>query len=81
MTDKQKQVFEYVRKNGKITNDQADKLIGGTYYYNSRKYVGEILSRMVKSRLLKRVKKGTYVIGERTNPKPNLTPDNQLNLF
>jgi len=81
MTDKQKIVFEYVRENGIITNDKADKLIGGTYYHNSRKYVGEVLSRMVKSGLLLRVKKGIYKLGYRTNKKPDAVPENQLQLF
>ncbi|MCQ4139206.1 type IV toxin-antitoxin system AbiEi family antitoxin domain-containing protein [Chryseobacterium sp. EO14] len=79
MTDKQKVIFEFVKDNGSITKKTAIEKIGNNYFLNADKYVGEVLSRMVKSGLLKRVKKGVFTLGERVNK--NSIPENQLKLF
>ncbi len=42
------------------------------YYANAEKHIGEVLARMVKSKLIHRPKKGHYSIGY---------VDNQPNLF
>lgn len=79
MTDKQIQVFDYVRSNGQITKQQAVELIGKSYYCNADKHVGDVLSRMVKAGLLKRIKPGLFELGDRTNK--TAAPENQLDLF
>lgn len=79
MTLKQIQVFDYVRSNGQITKKKAVELIGKSYYCNADKHVGDVLSRMVKAGLLKRIKPGLFELGDRTNK--NAVPQNQLDLF
>lgn len=56
MTDKQKIIFEFVRENEEMSKSKAVELIGNSYYCNAPKHVGDVLSRMVKSGLLKRIK-------------------------
>lgn len=80
MTEYQKKIFEEARKNGQITKRQAVELIGKRYYANADKHVGDVLSRMVKSGLLKRIKNGVFELGSRTK-KHTPSPENQLNLF
>lgn len=79
MTDKQKIIFDFVRENGSITKKTAVDKIGGSYFINASKHVGDVLSRMVKSGLLKRVKNGVFELGVRTNK--NTVNENQLDLF
>lgn len=64
MSAQQKIIIRAANANGgKITKSQAVDLIGHTYYYNSDQHVGAILSRMVKSGLLKRIRPGVFEIG------------------
>ncbi|WP_288435344.1 hypothetical protein [uncultured Chryseobacterium sp.] len=79
MKNKQRVILDWVRNNNEITKSKAIELIGGSYYCNSTKHVGDILSRMVKSGLLHRVKNGLFVIGTRVNSDP--VTENQLRLF
>lgn len=79
MTDKQQMVFDYVRSNGQITKQKAVELIGKIYYCNADKHVGDVLSRMVKAGLLKRIEPGLFELGDRTNK--TAVPENQLDLF
>ena len=59
MTNHQKKIIEFARKNdNQITKKQACKLIPS--YCNIEKHVGDILSRMVRKNILKRVKKSLY---------------------
>lgn len=79
MTDKQQIIFDYVKSNGQITKQKAVEFIGKNYYCNADKHVGDVLSRMVKSGLLKRIKPGLFELGDRTNKAA--VPQNQLGLF
>lgn len=79
MTPKQMILFEYCREHTEITKRKAIELIGHTYYINAPKHVGDILSRMVKSGLFKRIKPGVFALGQRT--KKESIPENQLKLF
>ena len=82
-SEKQKQILDFARKNENcITKKQAVDLIGHYYFYNSQKYVGEVLSRMVKSKFLTRIKNGLYQINDkRTETVKNIVNPNQLELF
>lgn len=79
LTEKQQQILEWTRSNTQITKRKAVELIGGCYYRNADKHVGDVLSRMVNAGLLKRIKNGVFTLGDRTNK--DTTPENQLNLF
>lgn len=59
MTDKQRKIVEFARSNNnQITKKQACALI--PFYHNTQKHVGDVLSRMVKLNMLKRIKNGLY---------------------
>jgi len=59
LTPNQRKIVEYARQNDNtITKRQACDLI--PFYINTEKHVGDILSRMVKSGMLIRVKLGVY---------------------
>ena len=80
---KQKQILEFALKNeNRITKNQAIDLIGHYYFLNSQKYVGEVLSRMVKSKMLKRIKNGLFEISnERKQTAKEISNPNQLELL
>ena len=79
MTYNQFMLMEYARTHKVITKKEAVQLIGGKYFCNADKHVGDVLSRMVKSGLLKRIKNGVFELGD--GIKKNTVPQNQLNLF
>lgn len=59
MKDKQIKIVEFARlNNNQITKKQACALI--PFYHNTQKHVGDILTRMVRSNMLKRIKNGLY---------------------
>lgn len=59
---KQRLILAFARKNeGKITKKEVMDIPGvDDYYHNGAKYVGEILTRMVKRNILIRIKPGHY---------------------
>ena len=83
LTPKQKQIVEFANSNNRqITKKQAVDLIGGCYYCNESKHVGDVLSRMVNSGLLKRLKNGHFQISEKkTETVKNIINPNQLELL
>lgn len=80
---KQKQILDFALKNeNRITKKQAVELIGSYYYHNASKYVGEVLSRMVSSKLLKRIKNGLFEINnEKKQTVKGISNPNQLELL
>ena len=80
---KQKQILDFALKNNNlITKKQAIELIGYYYLHNSQKYVGEVLSRMVKSKLLNRIKNGSFEINsDRKQTVKVIYNPNQLDLL
>ena len=81
ISDKQKMILEFCSKNdNQITKIQAVHLIGNCYFLNAPKYVGEVLSRMVKSKLLKRIKNGLFEVQNKQTVS-NITNPNQLQLL
>lgn len=78
MTNQRKLILEYIAQNGTITKKQATEICKHFYYSNASKYVGEILSSLVKAGVLERVKRGTYQFkGKIKEPLDN----NQIGLF
>jgi len=81
ISEKQKMILEFASKNNnQITKIQAVQLIGNCYFVNGSKHTGEVLSRMVKSQLLKRLKNGLYEIQKHQTVKQIVNP-NQLELL
>ena len=83
ISDKQKQILSFASNNdGNISKSQAVELIGSCYYCNEKKHVGDVLSRMVKSGLLTRIKNGNFKISETKKQTTNgIVNPNQLNLL
>jgi predicted transcriptional regulator of viral defense system len=59
--DKKIKILQYLST---VESATTDEIIENTdindYYYNGRFYIGQILSRLVKSACIVRVKKGTF---------------------
>ncbi len=66
--DRQNAILATFSGRESFTKSEAVDLLGSGYYCNASKYVGEILSRMVKRRLIRRVKRGVYRVGRGLNP-------------
>ena len=82
MTPEQKEIMAVMQANGgKATKAQLVAALGGNYYCNGDKHVGDRLSRMVKSNLLKRVKPGVFDIGTGKKNKPSTIAEGQTELF
>jgi hypothetical protein len=61
MSKYQKQIINYaLANNGRISKVEAVNLIGGNYFHNAEKYTGEVLTRMIKAKVLNRVRRGMY---------------------
>lgn len=77
--DKRQTLINHCAKNGRITTKEANELLKDCYYCNSGHHIQEILSRLVKARIFKRVERGVYEIG--STPIEVNVPKNQTNLF
>lgn len=66
-------------KNKLLKKFEITKEVGGIYYYNEAKHVGDRLSRMVKSGFLIRPKMGVYRLGR--GKAIEHADKNQLKLF
>lgn len=76
-TRHQQTIIHFARSNdNKITKQQACELI--PFYHNTAKHVGDILSRMVKNKMLIRVKNGSFELnlGQRVNIVQTTISDN-----
>lgn len=76
-TRHQQTIIRFARSNdNKITKQQACELI--PFYHNTAKHVGDILSRMVKNKMLIRVKNGSFELnlGQRDNIVQTTISDN-----
>ena len=79
-------IVDYIREGRQeITKQEATAILGRFYYCNEEKHVGELLSRMIKSGILERVKRGTYKLKKYPS---GITPGdkyqvskNQISLF
>lgn len=65
LPSKQKALIDRCRQDGQITTKLACQMLAGYYYSNHEHYVSELLTRMVKSGKLVRVKVGVYELGTR----------------
>ena len=80
MTPHQKEVHEYLLKVESATKEQIYEEVSFWYYRNWEKHLGDVLSRMVKSGVIKRVKKGIYAINKSGYAEEIKNP-NQLELL
>lgn len=82
MTDKQKAIIKTALENGgQVTKKQVVENFGHWYYANSSFHIGNLLSRMVKTELLVRIKPGVFNLGKGTKQKPATILENQITLF
>lgn len=81
LTDNQKAIINKAKENdGQITKKEAVELIGGNYYCNAGKHVGYVLTRMIKSGLLERIKIGVYKISSKGKKEQEGEDANQIKL-
>ena len=81
ISEKQKIILDFaIKHNNQVSSKDALFIIGHNYFLNAPKYVGEFLSRMVKSKLLKRIKKGLFEVQNKQTVS-NITNPNQLQLL
>ena len=71
-SEKQQKVLDYLEANGQITLGEAVMIIGRDYYCNERFHVGQVLSRMVKRGLIKRVSRGLFERSDEDKKQFNL---------
>ena len=67
-------------QDGNITKREAVDLIGHCYYSNPDKNTGDVLSRMVKNKILIRLKPGIFKVNTSSDRSKNtkiLNPDQQ----
>ncbi len=71
-------IIELCRKlGGRLTKKEAVEVYGSWYYHNGEKWIGEILSRLVKRNIFEREKLGVYIFRK----TPISGPVEQTNLF
>lgn len=67
LSPKQALILQYLRNVHSATLSEIIEGTGIGYYNNTKKYVGEILSRLVRQNRIRREKRGIYTI----SPYPN----------
>lgn len=77
MSKKQQEIEAYLRSVETATIADIYKNVSFTYYHNADKYVGEMLSRMIKSGKVERIKPGVF----KWRGRQGIEDVNQLNLF
>lgn len=60
MTPKQTIIIQMLRDKPEVTRAEFNQRLKRFYYHNGEKYVGEILSRLVASNIIERVRIGVY---------------------
>lgn len=68
-------------KTKEFTKAEIIKGAGLYYYHNGDKHAGDVLSRLVKSGLLIRVKKGVFKLGSMDKKKQQVINPNQISLI
>lgn len=86
LTPSQKKVLKLAQDmGGTVVSSTIVEALGGAYFRNPEKYVGDIVSRMVKSGLLIRVKPGVFRLPTADDPKKAkgamVPPDDSPTLF
>jgi len=70
LTPSQKKVLQLAQEaGGTVASSTIVEALGRKYYSNPEKHVGDIVSRMVKSGLLIRVKPGVFRLPTADDPK------------
>ena len=80
---RQKQVLEAFNRDFDLvlTNKEIIELSGIRYYHQTKKWIGVVLSRMVKNGSLVRVSIGHYRLSTQPKNPPVITDPNQVDLF
>ena len=77
ITEKQRKVLTALEQCPEGANlEEIYSKVSFSYYFNHKKHLGDIMSRLVKRGLVVRVKKGVYKIS-----KENKKSKNQISLF
>lgn len=81
--DRRKDVLKFFNgdKTKEFTKAEIIKGAGLYYYHNGEKHAGDVLSRLVKSGLLIRVRKGVFKLGSLEKKKKEVVNHNQTSLI
>lgn len=81
--DRRKDVLQFFNgdKSKEYTKAEIIKGAGLYYYHNGNKHAGDVLSRLVKSGFLIRVKKGTFKLGSPNRKVKDIINPNQVKLL
>lgn len=79
--DKQFEIEKFLSKVPQATTEEIYNAVPFGYYCNGHKHLGEILSRMVKSNKIARVKKGVFRYVGASEFIKNMDNKAQTNLF
>ena len=81
--DRQKQILEVFEGDFDKVLKKSEIIKKGkiSYYINTKKWVGETLTRMVRNGSLIRVSHGLYKLNRHRIPKKDEVPENQIELF
>ena len=80
LTEHQTKIINYANsKGGIITKKEACGLFN--YYANGSKHTGDVLSRMVNSNILKRIKNGVFEVSTGKKTESEQIDPNQLEMF
>lgn len=71
--NKQNEILKVIYGKDSMTKKEIVKAVPFSYWNNTEKYIGEILTRMVRSGKLERIGRGIYKVGP--GKKEKINPD------
>ncbi len=75
LSDHQKSILNFLRTVESASKEEIYNNSSLNYYHNWQKHAGDVLSRMVKLGIIKRIKRGSYAISDKAKQTPNKTLD------
>ena len=67
--NRQKEILKYLQSVEFASLTEIYNNVSFSYYHNYKKHLGSLLSRMVKTGMIERIKKGTFAINKSNKPK------------
>jgi len=82
LSKKQAEIVAFMRGKESVTKKEIVAEFNHWHYTNEAFHIGNILSNMVNRGVLKRIKKGVFIIGNNSaNTDLSLNNPDQINLF
>ena len=74
----QSKILKYMIRKDHVTTKELVEQFGGAYYYNGRKHVSDMISRMVSNGAMVRIKRSVYRAGLSEPRKGHKPGSNQI---